>query len=237
MTINRSSEELEMREIIVPELRRRYPSARIIHELPLRYSTNRIDLAAVTENEIVSVEIKSSKDVMDRLEAQLRAFLPISSLVIVGLAPKWNEKLGAIKVHRPGRNSMSAYTAHVQQRTETQEIIRRVGHTTETWTVDAEAKTFDVTDGGYVLNKWPWLSHMLHMLHVSELRFIADEHRIAVGKRPTHESILSQCVDLMNGREIRKAVCAALRRRNAFCAGTDDPVAEKLAPKDDEAAA
>ena len=31
------------------------------------YSSNRIDLAAVTETEIVSVEIKSSRDVLDRL--------------------------------------------------------------------------------------------------------------------------------------------------------------------------
>ena len=45
----RSDEELQMRALIVPELRKRYPSGRIIHELPLRYSTSRIDLAAVTE--------------------------------------------------------------------------------------------------------------------------------------------------------------------------------------------
>ena len=93
MPVNRSSEELEMRALIVPELRKRYPSARIIHELPLRYSTNRIDLAAVTEDEIVTVEIKSSRDVVDRLERQLREFAPISSRLICALAPKWNEKL------------------------------------------------------------------------------------------------------------------------------------------------
>ena len=50
-----------MRALIVPELRKRWPAARIVHELPLRYSTRRIDLAAITETEIISVEIKSSK--------------------------------------------------------------------------------------------------------------------------------------------------------------------------------
>ena len=64
MTTNRSSEELAMRDLVVPELRRRWPTARIIHELPTRYSSNRIDLAAVTESAIIGVEIKSSRDVI-----------------------------------------------------------------------------------------------------------------------------------------------------------------------------
>jgi hypothetical protein len=91
MTTNRSGEELAMRALIVPELRKRYPSARIIHELPLRYSSNRIDLAAVTETEIISVEIKSSRDSLDRLEGQLRAFQPISARIITALAPKMTD--------------------------------------------------------------------------------------------------------------------------------------------------
>lgn len=214
---NRSSEKLEMRELIVPKLRKRWPGSRIIHELPLRYSTNRIDLAAVTETEIVSVEIKSSRDVMDRLEAQLRAFQPISSRIIAALAPRWNEKLPALKTKREN------YTAYSLQYTLTQEIIRKVGGI-ETWTVDAATGAVEVTDGGPYRSNKPWLAQMLDMLHVSELVEIAGRHQIAVAKRPVHLTLVTDLVDMLQGREVVKAVCRALRARNAFDKASDPPI-------------
>jgi hypothetical protein len=216
----RSSEELEMRALIVPELRRRYPTARIIHELPLRYSTNRIDLAAVTETEIVSVEIKSSKDVADRLEAQLRAFLPISSRVIVALAPKWNAKLPEI-VTEHGKGHIS----YRRQYTPAQEIINRVrGNGIETWTVDAAASRFEVTDSAY-RDTMPWTAKMLDILHVSELVEIAGRHRCWSGKRPVHLQLVRACFEMMTAREIIASVCGALRSRSAFAAASDPPLA------------
>lgn len=206
-----------MRALIVPELRKSYPTARIIHELPVRYSTNRIDLAAVTESEIVSVEIKSSKDVIDRLEAQLRAFLPISSRIIAALAPRWNEKLPMIETKG------DTFSAHRQQFTDTQEIIRRVGGV-EVWTVDAANNAIEVTDGAWRRARKPWLAQMLDMLHVAELVAIADRHRVAVPKRPNHLTLVSELVDMLQGREVVAAVCRALRERDAFCDGTDEPI-------------
>jgi hypothetical protein len=216
--LNRSPEEGQMRALIVPELRKRYPDARIIHELPLRYSTNRIDLAAVTPREIVSVEIKSSRDVSDRLEAQIRAFLPISSRVIVALAPKWNEKLPMRE--RP----FAGGTGYSPEYTECQAIIERVGGHTETWTVDAVAGTIEVTQRAYRDN-WPWLVKMLDILHVSELVAIAARHRCWQGKRPVHLEVRNACAELMTGREIVAAVCRALRERDAFAEGSDPPIA------------
>ena len=216
--INRSSEELDMRSLLVPELRKRWPGARIIHELPLRYSSNRIDLAAITETEIISVEIKSSRDVMDRLEAQLRAFMPISSRIIAALAPRWNEKLPGIETKHP-----SGGTGYRMQYTPTQEIIRRVGGV-EVWTVDATAGAITEMDGDYYRKRKPWLAQMLDMLHVSELVDIADRHRVAVGKRPNHLTLVSELVDMMQGREVVKATCAALRARNAFDKMSDPPI-------------
>lgn len=213
----RSSEEMGMRALVVPELRKRWPGARIIHELPLRYSTNRIDLAAVTETEIVSVEIKSSRDVMDRLEQQLRAFQPISARTIAALAPRWNEKLPMIEKKFAGGTSFTA------QYTETQGIIRRVGGV-ETWTVDAVAGKIEVTETGPYRSNKPWLAQMLDMLHVAELIDIADRHQIAKSKRPVHFNLVSDLVDLLQGREIVRAVCAALRARNAFDKMSDPPI-------------
>lgn len=214
---NRSDEEMQMRALIVPELRKRYPTARIIHELPLRYSSNRIDLAAVTVREIVSVEIKSSRDVMDRLEAQLRAFQPISARIIVGLAPKWNEKLPSIRTEYP-----SGGVGYRQQYTPTQEIINKVGGV-DVWTVDAAAGAITDMDDHYRTRR-PWLAQMLDMLHVAELIDIADRHQIVVGKRPNHFRLVSELVDLMQGREVIAATCRALRERDAFCDGTDAPI-------------
>lgn len=214
---NRSNEELEMRALIVPELRKRWPGARIIHELPLRYSTNRIDLAAVTETEIVSVEIKSSKDVMDRLEGQLRAFQPISARIIAALAPRWNEKLPMLErqIEFGGRGYSPQYT-------ETQEVIRKVGGI-EVWTVDAVVGSVEITDGGPYRSNRPWLAQMLDMLHVAELVRIANGHGIAVAKRPVHFTLVTDLVDMLQGREVIKAVCAALRSRNAFDKASDPP--------------
>lgn len=218
MAQNRSSEELAMRAIVVPELRRRWPDARIIHELSVRYSTNRIDLAAVTPDEIISVELKSSRDVCDRLEKQLRAFLPISSRVIVALAPKWNADLPMLKTDRG--NGITAYT---RQFTEAQGIINSVGGHTETWTVDADAGTLNVTQKCYHANK-PWPAKMLDVLHVSELIEIAASYGCGTGKRPVHAALVSSCADMMTGREIARSVCAALRVRNAFAAESDPPI-------------
>jgi hypothetical protein len=211
----RSSEELEMRALIVPELRKRYPSARIIHELPLRYSSNRIDLAAITESEIMAVEIKSSKDVADRLEKQLRTFTPVSSRIIVALAPKWNEKLEAELIVREN------VTTYRQRLTDAQEIIHRVENSSiETWTVDVAAGSINITDRAY-RDSVPWSFWMLDMCHVAELVAIAGRHRCWSGKRPVHRDLVLACCELMTGREIRRAVCSALRARAAFGAESD----------------
>jgi hypothetical protein len=207
-----------MRDLIVPRLRERWPSARIIHELPLRYSTNRIDLAAVTETDIIAVEIKSSKDVADRLEAQLRGFQRIASRMIVALAPHWNEKLP------PLITKEANCTSYTERRTETQEIIYRTcGSGVDVWTVDADAGTVEVTQSSY-RDSWPWAYQLLHMLHVSELAAIASRHGCWQGKRPVHLDLVNACAELMTGGEVRRAVCSALRARPAFGAASDQPI-------------
>jgi hypothetical protein len=213
--VNRSAEELRMRELIVPKLRETWPSARVIHELPTRYSTNRIDLAAVTASEIVAVEIKSSRDVADRLEAQLRAFAPLCTRLVIALAPKW----------------VAPDAADGGVRTKAQEAIGRCYESHfSTWTVDAGAGT---VKGGF--DSWqrpnhPWPARMLHILHVAELQSIAAGHRILTDKRANHWTLVRLCADLLTGREAVAAVCHALRTRNAFAAGTDAPQHSPIEP-------
>lgn len=225
----RSDEELEMRDLIVPKLRLAHPSARIIHELPLRYSSNRIDLAAVTEDAIVAVEIKSSRDVMDRLESQIRAFQPVCSKVIVALAPKWNPKAEMVWEQRGAR------TVGVYRYSATQDLIKAIGGV-ETWTVCAETKTVEATSGTWVGNKASWATAMLDMLWRDELEMIAVKHRVSIPKRASHIVIRDACEELMTGREVRRAVCHALRTRKAFDKASDEVTGRPAAQETAQAA-
>ena len=71
---------------------------------------------------------------------------------------------------------------------------------------------------------------MLDMLHVAELVEIANMHKVAVAKRPVHLALVSDLVDLLQGREVVKAVCRALRSRNAFDKASDPPIVAGVAP-------
>jgi hypothetical protein len=216
---NRSGEELAMRELCVAELRRQFPSARIVHELSLRYSSNRIDLAAILEDGIIAVEIKSSRDVADRLEKQLRSFQPICTRIIAALAPKWNEKRPSIATpHKSGG------TSYVENLTEAQEAISRVDRWgIGVWTVCHESGKIEVTNAGSE-TRHLWSMHLLDILHVAELREIAARHRVPVPQPQRHWMLRDACAELMTGGEIRRAACQALRGRDAFAAGSDPPI-------------
>jgi hypothetical protein len=77
-------------------LREAWPAARIIHELVVAQGGCRIDLAAVTEDRIIAVEIKSERDVLTRLERQLRESRRIADCVIVVAADKHLAKVRPI---------------------------------------------------------------------------------------------------------------------------------------------
>lgn len=221
----RSSEEGQMRDLMVTELRRRWPGARVIHELPLRYSTRRIDLAAVTTNKIVAVEIKSTRDVADRLEAQIRGFAPICAKIIVALAPKHNAKLPTVTV--PTKNG----TAHHAQYTPAQAAVRQSNcYHYEVWTCDPEQGRIEKTDGYGQDNDIPWTGGMLDMLHVQELVIIGEHHRLITPMRRAmpHRSLVRLLLGQLNGDEIVAGACWALRARAAFGTASDPPIREPM---------
>lgn len=59
-------------------LRGAFPDARVIHELVLRQGGCRIDLAAVTPDRLICVEVKSERDVLTRLPEQVEAMRRVS---------------------------------------------------------------------------------------------------------------------------------------------------------------
>jgi hypothetical protein len=228
MKPRRSAEEGVMRELCVAELRKRYLDARIIHELPLRYSSNRIDLAAVTPDKIVSLEIKSSRDVADRLEDQIRAFIPVSHRIIVALAPKWNPEPEYEKV--PIRAPFGGWTYNRTNETTVQAALRRIGEPRmiETWKCCHESGLSDHDLERMHRDSYPWPVKMLDVLWVSELKEVAARHRVSFDKRTPHLKLVTACCDVMTSREIVTAVCRALRERDAFDKLSDPPVASDL---------
>lgn len=89
VTANRSSEELVMRDYVEAWGRSRWPDARVFHELVV--SDCRIDIAFIRPNDLIGVEIKSSKDVLTRLEKQARVFYNHFPEFWMAIAPKWKE--------------------------------------------------------------------------------------------------------------------------------------------------
>lgn len=87
-----SAAEERIRAKAEAALREVYPDARIIHELMLRQGGCRIDLAAVTESRLITVEIKSERDVLARLKEQARQAREVSDGFYVVLAePHWRK--------------------------------------------------------------------------------------------------------------------------------------------------
>lgn len=69
-------------------LRQQFPDARIIHELVVRQGSCRLDLAAVTPNRVVLVEVKSERDVLTRLPQQMKEAREVADLFRVVVAER-----------------------------------------------------------------------------------------------------------------------------------------------------
>jgi hypothetical protein len=222
----RSAEEGVIREMVGERLRQRWPSARIIHELPTRYSSNRIDMAAVTKDELVCVEIKSSRDVADRLEAQLEAFVPIATHMIVAVAPKWWPEPKALPPEpTKGRGVIIRYEEGPVP------ILVR-GYSSrhfEAWTCCADTRAIRQVHGEWRFGRrgLPWPARMLDILHVAELEFIAERHRIPA-MRP-HLNLVEGIARRLTLNQVIEETCQALRARDAFCEGTDPPIKDRTA--------
>lgn len=87
-----SQAEERIRAKAVAALREVWPSGRIIHELVLTQGGCRIDVAAVTPERLIVVEVKSERDVLDRLKRQVEQARRVSDGIIVALAEKHYRK-------------------------------------------------------------------------------------------------------------------------------------------------
>lgn len=90
-----SAAEARIREKAETLLRSMWPNARIVHEFDL--CGVRLDLAAITEERLILLEIKSELDTLSRLERQVRFALSIGGPVLVVYASRW---AGPIRQYR-----------------------------------------------------------------------------------------------------------------------------------------
>jgi hypothetical protein len=177
-----SEAEERIRVKVEAKLRQTFPDARIIHELVLKQGGVRIDLAAVTPTRLICAEIKSERDVMDRLPDQVKAMRLVCDAYIVVVADKWIDKArkvaGWLNTCRESDiDSPSDFTfAHLER---------------------------------HALKGMCNAPARLDMLWADELRAIGCP--IPRANRTIATAYIS---DACTGRDVRLAVCAALRARS-----------------------
>ncbi|MBU0801677.1 MAG: hypothetical protein KKA05_11845 [Alphaproteobacteria bacterium] len=184
-----------------------WPKGRIIHELVLQQGGVRLDVACVTEDHICVAEIKSSKDVLKRLENQVKRAVEVADEVWVCFALKHAFTVKEM-VDRSYRD------------TESWDEYRR--RTENGWQL-SRSTLFLETVGGLSLEG----RRHDKLLVDPRIRFDllwADEMRSALSrhfggastsrwKKLDRHSMAKLAVEHMTGAELRRAVCAQLRNR------------------------
>lgn len=176
-------------------LRTLFPAARIVHELVLQQGGVRIDLAAIGPSFIAAVEIKSERDVLERLPAQAEMALRVTDLFGVCVAASHAEKI-------------STYISRVDDQPKVRLPYRAHLLVENEEGFDTKYSPFDLEWGGRdrIQARLCNPADRLEMLWASELKQIS---RSGMSRQPAKYYIC----ETMNGREIREAVCATLRAR------------------------
>lgn len=214
--------EERIRAKVETALRREFADARIVHELNTEQSGVRLDLAAVRQNAITLVEIKSERDVLKRLQSQLIAAQRITGDVRVYAAEKHRKALelaGNHYLRGPDGNHVMVWSEDGRrgQYQDNPAFIPQLGR----------ALVMIETDDGFEplremhCSWWPrlCLEHLadpraqLEMLWASEFRTALSGHGVGCDARTTRGAAKRLACEHMTGGQIRRAVCAAIMGR------------------------
>lgn len=210
MPAYRSSAEADVREAAVARLRVLRPGARIIHEISNGWS-NRIDVLAVSPEEIVAVEVKSEKDTLDLLPGQLGGMVRVAHVSIAAV----HEAL-AVK-----RETNPHYYAVEQDGKFYSFDVPAVKRPAECWIFPERSGSGrwsnPMFQGGKVLPPTA-----LDMIWKYELLDICGQHRISATSRTTCDVMRRDILWHLSGAEWTKAVCRVLRKR--VCVEADPPI-------------
>lgn len=228
MPAYRSSAEAEIRDAVVARIRECRPNARIIHEINVStYGPNRIDLIAVERSEIIACEIKSAKDKLDRLDAQVSAMKGVAHYVVAAIHEKF---LKESKTHEQA--------AHYQRDGEfyLKTYPDNWHHGIETWVFPKVRRCLDESWNYDRLDKWdlkpyrpdaPLPAAAIDMLWRDELYELCGILRVPAARKSTMPEMVSALRWHCNGKELTRGVCGMLRARR--CVEADPEIVEKIA--------
>lgn len=211
MPAYRSPAEAEIRDAVVARIRERRPMARIIHEINVStYGPNRIDLIAVSEAEIIAVEIKSAKDKLDRLPAQIKAMRGVAHHAIAGLHEKflvpsrWQEG----HVESPAEATGATVWAYP-------EANQGRSYDCQRWKMpDAAAEAALPYDA-------------IWMLWRDELFALCGKLRVSASRRTNMDEMARALRWHCTGKELTRGICAMLRTRR--CVEADPEINQPIA--------
>lgn len=188
-----SAAEIGMRKAVEAWGRQRWPGARVVHELVV--GQRRIDMAFIARDHLVGVEIKSERDVIDRLDGQLATFAKHIPEVWLAIDRKWTDQ------------DHGNWT---------------VGRITVSEGIAIEGLIRTNAAGGSFTSQWPArvarriTVQMLDLLWAGELQSIAARHGLGLPKRASMGRTIPAIARALTGDQIVAEVCAELRARNAF---------------------
>lgn len=219
MPAYRSSAEAEVRDAVVARIRERRPNARIIHEINAGNYANRIDLIAVDRMEIIAFEIKSAKDKLDRLPAQMEAMKGVAHHSVAAIHEKFLVEYVT-----------NQWAAHYQR-----DGIHYRKDKPEPYRYDRDVWVYpEIPRGGD--GPWrfpdvaldvplPWSA--LNLLWRDELYALCGGMRISASSRTPMGPMIQQLRWFCAGRELTRGICAMLRARR--CVEADPEIIEALA--------
>lgn len=227
--MTRSADEQAIRNEVVARLRELLPGARVVHELNVAgQGTNRIDVAAITTDFIVGVEIKSKKDTLKRLDEQWAAFVKCCHLVIVAAhekhfaeyrSPSDREDVPPeIDLNHP------LFLGKYRQRDHVWRFPRPPDDAAQRfWRRNGERWLFDPWRD--IRPKLPPRStDLLQMLWANELQSECHRHRLSATSRSTRFTMMREMALMMTGREVAQAVCRQIRARTFAEADAPIPI-------------
>lgn len=222
MPAYRSDSEAEIRSAVVAKLREYRPQARIIHEINVStYGPNRIDLIAVSPAEIIACEIKSAKDKLDRLPAQIASMKAVAHQVVAAIHEKFlvEEPTNEHAAHydRDGRHFRRALPDEIDFHT----VAWVYPHARRCRNPDWHIDRTDRWDLLVTRPEMPLPLAAINMLWRDELWALCGELRVAASRKSTMGDMLPALLWHCTGKELTRGICAMLRRRECVEA---DPV-------------
>lgn len=212
MPAYRSASETEIRDAVVAHLRQTRPGFRIMHEINAAgQGTNRIDVMAVGRSEIVAVEIKSEKDKIDRLPAQIEAMRGMAHHVIAAL----HEKFLVSPAYRNAPINLYGKPPEARGATEVWVWPIKGGKRDRDWGCETWLDPKPAVQLALPLSALDILWH-------AELIEVCAKLRVSLPRSATRGQMMAALRWGTTGGDLTKAICAGLRQR--ACIEADPPM-------------